>query len=362
MRFSLRLHWMTALVCVLAAANARGQETNEKNLLQNGDFKADLTAWTLYQNKNAQAESVDAEVPGAGARYEQALRVNVNPSEDTRPGTVALSQPLSEAIRLNDRVSLKFWARADMPTRLEAFLFQTVAPNARHMDSLIDVGTEWKEVEASAIMLQPLDAKTHQLVLHLAFVPTSIELTGIRLTTAPITTVQAEVGPPVTDLQAAPPEGAILLTASDFTRGVENWITSPEATRYSLSVVPLKDSAYTQAMRLVTTPRPNDAPGKIWLRRAVPLEIKRGDKLLLKTWARARESAAINILMEYRRDSNAPKLMQKMKVPLTGEWQQVEVRGIAARDYVVNDLMMVFDLGLKPDTIDFAGTQLFKMP
>lgn len=358
----MRLAWLTILVCLVTFSSSRSQDTAGKNLLQNGNFKADLTGWTFQQKNNAQVESVDATLPAGNETLDQAIRVALTLNEGDQPGSVSLHQPITEPIRINDRVTLKFWARADEPTRIEVFLIQTTAPFSRKMDTLIDIGTQWKEYEVGGVTMQPLDAKTHNLTFHLAFALSAIEMTGLRLTAAPAPGAPAsEVGPPMPIAPTTPPDPTTPLINFDFARGVQDWNSSPEATRYTMSLVPLKDSTYTYALRFVTTPRANDRPGKIWLRRAVPIAVKRGDKLQLKVWVRNREAMPIDILMENRRDPQGPKLMQKLKVPLTPEWQEVEVRGIAARDYEAGQLTMVFDLGLKPGVIDFAGMQLNKL-
>lgn len=137
--------------------------------------------------------------------------------------------------------------------------------------------------------------------------------------------------------------------------------TGPDGKFGEFSIVDVKDQPFKQAIRARVKERPAD-PWIVQLNTLSAESVKQGDVILASFYVRTIESkneggkGAFSVYFGIPEGGVDPSITQEISVGK--EWTKVQIPATVAADYAGGKSMLNLDIGLDPQTLEFAEIKL----
>jgi hypothetical protein len=170
---------LLALACIATVGAANSQSTN---LVENGDFKNDLSGWKVYSHlpsKKPEASVVDDPVAGSSA-----LQVVIPDVADLKKYQVGFSQPIPAEFGASDSITLRFTARSLESLKIAGMVHTVTEPHRNKFYKQFDLTPEWATYEFTEKKPEAFANGEAQVEFFLSFGPGQVEITNIEVLSA----------------------------------------------------------------------------------------------------------------------------------------------------------------------------------
>jgi GH35 family endo-1,4-beta-xylanase len=322
------------------------------SMVLNGDFlRGNDETWEVGNNESSDSTLVDAK---AGP-YTRALRVAVHPGEGTNPWDVSLRQHVQVALKKNDPLTLKLWARSPESLQLGAHVEQGAPPYSKSVSQLLQLRPEWKEYEVRGLSNADYAPGDARVVFHMAHGRGTIEVTGIRLfnPNAPALTLASST--------ASPQKPESLIENGTFAQPLQgNWGWGDgapiEAKVVDASIDDPAAREYSKALRLAVNTGPETQPWSIQVGQPVKHFVARNDAVYVRAWMRSPTRSRLGVMYEMGKEPYTKYVREIVK--LTPEWKEYRFLGYADRAFQPGESQFKFFLGYESGTFDIAGVRV----
>lgn len=148
--------------------------------------------------------------------------------------------------------------------------------------------------------------------------------------------------------------GVSLVANGDLRAGsAAPWVTIGSVTA---TVVPAAAGSYDRAVRLTFTPPANANPWDVQWKQGCRGEVKRGETVYVRFWARSEDRATVGTIFEEADPPNRKAIDETAR--LTPEWKEYRFAGEAFRDLPAGRSQFALFLGRNRGIVDITGVRV----
>lgn len=333
------------VACCLALGCGLSWAQEPANLVPNGDFAQGIGDWGLGMSERCIPKVVDAQVPG----YHKALQVTLQPKAGDPAWAIVLHQPLDAELAKEEPLVLRFWGRSPQQCRLNAYVEQREAPNAKSVGGTVKLTPQWAQYEFTGKATQKFAPGQAQVVFHLSYDPGVIELTGVRLFDP-----NAKPEPP--GERATVDKPVSMIANGDFSAPLAGTWDVGDGVRLRTELVDAQVDRYTRAVRLQVNPPPDGEPWSVGFGQKCTAPVRRGDAVYFRAWMRSPDRVRTSFIWEMAAAPNTKGISQPVR--LTPEWKEYRFVGRAMQSFAAGETQAKWFLGYDKGTVEIAGVRV----
>jgi endo-1,4-beta-xylanase len=342
---TLRALLILGCVAGCAALTCSAWAEGQPNLVWNGDFTGDSAEWNVPASEQCVAKIVDAQVSG----FAKAMQATLNPTPGAAPWLINLNQPVDASLLQDQPLTLQFWARSPQSCRLNAYVEQREAPNAKSVGGTVKLTPEWAQYEFTGKALQTFAAGQANLVFHLGYDAGVIELTGVRL-------FDPNAKPEAAGERATVDKPVSLIVNGDFSAPLaETWDVG-DGVRLKAEVVDAQAGPYTRAVRLQADPPADGQPWSVGFGQKCTAPVRRDDAVYFRAWMRSPDKVRTSFIWEMTAAPNTKGISQAVR--LTPEWKEYRFAGRALQSFAAGETQAKWFFGYDKGTVEIAGVRV----
>lgn len=343
---TLRAFLIVGCVACCAALNCGSLWAQEPaSLVANGDFGEGVGGWYVAESEQCVPKVVDAQAPG----YRRALQVTLKPTPGAPAWSIVLNQVVDAALTQDEPLVLRFWGRSPQGCRLNAYMEQREAPNAKSVGGTAKLTPEWTQYEFTGKAAQSFAAGQAQVVFHLSYDPGVIELTGIRL-------FNPNAKPEPAGERATVDSPVSMIGNGDFSAPLAGTWDVGDGVRLRTELVDAQVDKYARAARLQVDPPADAQPWSVGFGQKCTAPVRRGDAVYFRAWMRSPDKVRASFIWEMTAAPNTKGISQQVR--LTPEWKEYRFVGRAPQSFAAGETQAKWFLGYDKGTVEIAGVRV----
>lgn len=155
-------------------------------------------------------------------------------------------------------------------------------------------------------------------------------------------------------------EPSNLVSNGGFGDGLKGWAFTSDQNRATATVVPAQAGPFAHALRVVAKHPPNSAPWQTRLSQPFKVNLRAGERLLIKAWLRSPDSARMGAYVEIGSPPYDKSPQQELN--LTPQWQEYQIGGYSLEDTAAGAGSIGFWLAFESAaTIEISGVRVWKL-